>query len=235
VKSWSVSRYRDWLKCNAYFKYKHIDKLPEEKGPAMERGNVVHKQAEDYIQGHLKQLPPDLGKFRKAFNGLRKRHGKDPKAFAIEQNWGFTAKWEATAWDNWSACWLRVKVDLVETQDAGSMALVTDWKTGKYRDNEVADYAENNELYSLATLIKMPKVELVSSQLVFTDAGVIFPPTNSAEIEATLVTRDQLPELVKKWDDKVAPMFRDTRFAPKANPKCVYCSFSASKGGPCKF
>jgi hypothetical protein len=69
--AFSYSRWSLWERCPAAFKYKHIDKLPEPASPAMERGRKIHKEAEDFINGKVVDLPESLARFKTLAEGLR--------------------------------------------------------------------------------------------------------------------------------------------------------------------
>ena len=147
----------------------------------------------------------------------------------VEDNWAFTKNWGPSRWDDWNNCWLRVKLDVAERTD--NKVVITDYKTGKYRPDNVGDYEEQGELYvtgALQVFSVIPDLE-VSSRLVYLDAGRIYPETSLT------YTINDLPKLKKNWEARVKPMFVDKKFAPKPNQFCKWCHFRSSNGGPCKF
>jgi PD-(D/E)XK nuclease superfamily len=226
VKSWSFSRYSDYMKCPAFFKYKHLDKIAEPPNPAMQRGTDIHAMAEKFVKGELKKLPKELELFADDFQRVRGQQEK-----VVEESWAFKSDWSLTTWNDWNGCWLRVKMDLCYVNHEHNVAVPIDHKTGKCRDEEHAKYGEQLELYAIATLLQMPHVDVVSPRLWYLDHGVIFPDPEKEELE---ITRKDLPKLQKKWEKKVAPMFKDTVF--KATPSataCRWCHYRQSNGGPC--
>ena len=218
ITSWSYSRLKTWEQCAQLAKFKYIDKLPEPGSPHLDRGNAVHKQLEDYVQG-FGELPAEL----------RSRHGKELKAmracFAkgiahVEEQWCFTKDWKSTGWFDADA-WCRVKMDYC--RDGGKVVDGVDYKTGKYRPGE---YAGQLLQYCAAMLLMFPQAEEANCKLMFFDVDA--PPTQLK------LKRAYLQQTLNKLNEKVEPMLADTRFAPTPGPLCKWCAFSKTKGGPCK-
>lgn len=214
ITSWSYSRFSVYEKCPAKAKYKFIDKLPDPGNEAMERGNLIHKLAEQYVKGEVKKLPPELSRFKDEFKELKKSKPM------VEESWSFTKDWKQTTWNDWANCAVRIKVDAA-CLDKETLYVI-DHKTGKKREG----YSDQLSLYALAGALIFPAVKKISTQLWFLDSGeVVADEYNAAET----------PELQKEWDRKVKPMLNDKRFVPKPSHECRWCPFSKSKGGPCKF
>jgi len=215
LTSWSYSRYALYTECPAKAKYKFIDKLPEPPAPAMERGNKIHKLAEDYTKGLIKKLPPELKLYKHEFEIL-----KNSKP-VVEESWCFKNDWSETVWNDWAGCWVRIKVDAgcLDEQDL----YVIDHKTGKPREG----YEEQLSLYALAGMLKYPHIKQVHTQLWYLD--------HAQDPVAMTYDIKQREDLRKDWEKRVSPMLNDTRFTPKPSYKCQYCAFSKAKGGPCKF
>jgi len=215
ITSWSYSRYSTYEACPAKAKYKFIDKLPEPGSPAMERGNAIHKLAERYTKGELGKLPTELKLFSDQFKTL-----KNSKP-VVEETWAFTKDWEKTTWNDWNGCAVRIKTDAY-CRD-GNTLYVIDHKTGKQRDG----YEAQLSLYALGAMYNFPDIKTVSTQLWYLDQG------------GDPVTMDygiaDFSKLKKDWDRRTKPMLNDTRFAPNPGNACRWCTFSKSKGGPCKF
>ncbi len=220
VLAWSYSRYADYKQCPARFKYKHLMKLPDPGNAAMERGNVIHKLAEDYVKSKLDKVPPELKGVAAELDFLR-----DNFATAEEQ-WGFTRQWEWIGRTGWFGddVWFRAKTDVRLLYDDDTL-LLGDWKTGKkYFSNE-----EQIELFALAGYRRYPQVTEVDARLWYTDAD---PEDNEIQ---RVYKASELDAVQRDWDKRVVPMFKDRRFAPTPNDKCHWCPFSKAKGGPCKF
>jgi RecB family exonuclease len=227
LTSWSFSRWSDYRKCPAYFRFKHILKTPEPKNAAMDRGTAIHKLAEDYVSGKTAKLAKELGAFKAEFAALKKQ-----KVKVVEENWAFTNKWDLTTWNNWDHCWLRVKLDVAYVHEEHSVVVPIDYKTGKMRAEKNAEYELQLELYGVSALLQMPSVQAASPRLWYIDEGVIYPNPEEREIE---FFRKDVPALKKKWEARVKPMFQDTTFKPTPGDACRWCHYSKSKDGPCKF
>lgn len=235
IIAWSFSRYMDYRKCPLLCKLKHIDKIKEPTNDAMLRGAAIHNLAEDFLKGKLRTLPSELKLFKSTFAELKKQYKKKISGMTVEDTWAFRADWSQTKWDDWAGCWLRIKLDCAHTVEDDTL-IITDWKTGKFREDNIEDYVEQLDLYALAALILMPHIQKVLPRLAYLDFGIIYP-TEGNEI---VYTQADVSRLKKLWAKRVKPMLSDTRFAPKANFGCRWCWFGESKkaaGGPglCKY
>lgn len=234
--SWSFSRYGDYKQCPLKAKLKHLDKINEPPNAAMERGTLIHKLAEDYIKGAGRALPPELKLLSDELKALRKLYAKKtPLKMVVEDNWAFTRDWEETEWNNWAACWVRIKLDCAHFSAEGELT-VTDWKTGRFREEDLASYLEQLELYALSAMLIDDRVLSVRPRLAYTDEGRFFP----APDEPISYTREDIPRLKKLWGARTKAMFADTSFKPTPNSKCRWCWYGQSKksaGGPglCKY
>lgn len=238
--SWSFSRFSDYRQCPQRAAWRHLDKLPEPKSDAMERGAKVHDDAKLYIHGKTKKLPPEFGSFRELINMYRKlwsqRMALGAKGMApvVENDWGFDKDWQQCSTTDWDRCVLRIKVDAGHWEDAETF-IVTDWKTGRVYFGSRAEYVEQLELYALAVLLVYPHCKVVKPRLVYVDADEIFPEPGSKDEAEMTYTRSDLPMLKKRWTQRTKAMLSDTKFAARANEKCKWCHYSAAKNGPCKF
>lgn len=219
VTAWSYSRYSDYKQCPAKFKYKHLMRLPDPGTPAMDRGNQIHKLAEDVIRAKI-DVPPELAGVKDELEFLR-----DMMA-TPEESWGFTKSWNWIGRPGWFGddVWFRAKTDVRLLYDDDELLLI-DWKTGKkYFSNE-----EQIELFALAGLRRFPHATSVDTRLYYTDA-----PPDDNEIRR-VYTPKELEAVQRTWTKNVVPMFRDRKFAPTPNDKCGWCPYSKAKGGPCQF
>ena len=214
IDAWSYSRLTDWELCPLKAKLKHVDRMKEPGSAAMERGSLIHKLAEDYANGAVKKLPPELLKFEKEFALLKKLNP------TCEEQWAFTREWGFTGW--FDGPWLRVKIDAFCTDKKVETMRVIDHKTGKVKE----DHEDQLSLYATASFSKYPSLQTVTSELWYLDDG------QKKELD---FTRDQLPELKEFWEGRVRPMFEDRRFPANPNRLCQWCFFRKSNGGPCKF
>ncbi len=230
ITAWSFSRYMDYRKCPAKARYKHLLRLPEPSNAAMERGNTIHKMAEDYIKGKIRVMPFELTKFKALFVSLKALYKKKLSNMTVEDTWAFTKDWVQTRYDDWANCWVRIKLDCASFKDKDPDTLIIrDWKTGKFREEQNADYVEQLELYVVGAMYTHKHVKTAIPQLVYLDQGTIYPTT------PTIYTRKDLPMLVKTWEARIKPMLSDTVFAPRPSDECRWCHYSKAKGGPCQF
>lgn len=232
LTSWSFSRYSVYKECPLKAKLKFIDKLPEPGNAAMERGNLIHKEAESYIKGELRNLPNTLAKFKDLFRQL-KAHYKKLTTMVVEDTWAFTATWTQTQWNDWAGCAVRIKTDCawITKRKDGLVMEVVDWKTGKFRAEKNEEYLEQLELYALAALILNHDLDAVEPRLVYLDLEVVFPP----EDEPIRYTHADVPRLKQLWAARVKPMLTDTKFQARPNNNCRFCHYRKSNGGPCKY
>lgn len=230
IKAWSFSRHGDYELCPAKAKYKHVLRLPEPGNAAMDRGNMIHKQAELYIKGQQDVLVPELVKFSVLFKQLRAKYKKKLSNMAVEDTWAFTKDWVQTVYNDWANCWLRIKVDCAEHENPTTI-IVSDWKSGKFRPEQHESYLKQLELYALGALRIYAHAKIVKPRLVYTDIGEIYPKKS----EPLIFTRKQLPMLTKTWEDRVEPMLNDTVFAPRPSDQCRWCHYRKNNGGPCQF
>lgn len=219
VTAWSYSRWSDYDKCPLFFKLKHLDKLPTQGSPAMDRGNVIHKLSEDFALGKIKKLPTELKNYAEKF-----AHLKALKPM-VEQQWGFKSDWTHTGRQGWFGddVWFRAKADAFAVYEDNTGDLI-DHKTGKkYETNK-----DQVELFALAGFMRLPQLTHITARLWYLD----LPEKEEVVLE---FPRSEVPRIQKEWNGRVRPMFNDRKFPPKPNDKCHWCDFSVRKGGPCKF
>ena len=235
LTSWSFSRYSSYKKCPLSFKLSALDKINEPKNAAMQRGADIHELAEKYLRGEITRLPVELKAFSDEFKKIKALYKKKTSGTVVEDNWSFTKDWDRTEWNNWTKCWLRVKLDAAHFEEDGVM-IISDWKTGKLRKENHAEYLEQLELYALSALLLNPHLIEVRPRLVYLDQGEIYPDPS----EPIVYAQKDVAKLKKTWEKRVKPMFSDRIFAPRANSLCRFCFYGQSgkaKGGPglCKF
>jgi len=242
IKSWSWSRYADYTQCPRRAKLKHVDRHKEPGSKAMDRGAEVHDLISSFIKGKTKTLEPPTGEGKnfwlhwiKELKTYRAAFKKKNNGMTVEDDWAFTKDWERCRWDDWHRCWVRIKLDLAHPVNTTEL-VITDWKTGRDREEEKVQYTRQLELYALAALILHPNVTTVYPRLAFIDAETTFPTTR----DALMFTKDDIPKLKKEWAKRTKPMFLDDIFPAKPSMKCRWCWFGQAKkpeGGPglCEF
>lgn len=248
IKAWSFSRYNLYTQCPAKAKYEFIDKLKEPKSEAMARGAKLHDDAEAYEKGKRKTNPfksepakSELLRVRKLWR-QRAKLALAGQAPIVEDMWSFTREWSETTWNDWTGCWVRIKLDAAVWLDEETLE-VTDWKSGKFHEDQNQQYLEQLDLYALGAFLKFEHLLKVLPRLVYVDAGVIFPDP----AKPIVYTRDDLPRLKKRWEGRTKKMLADRLFSPRPGWYCQGCYFNHSTkygwgknkkpkpAGPCKF
>lgn len=239
-KSWSYTRLSDYERCPAFANYKHLLKLPEPKGAAMQRGADIAQATEDWFKGTRRTMPTELKPLGDVYKILKK-----DKTVQAEANWGFTKDWEPCSSTDWNRCWLRMKIDILTVEGADKQNLnaktlnLYDSKTGKYNAYAVAGYEDQLNLYATGGVVMFPTVQDINVRLLFSDLGIMHP-----RAEPKVYTNKEAQAQRKVWERRVKPMFNDTRFTPKPGPYCSWCPFSKNYKdretgvpipGPCKY
>lgn len=221
--AWSNSRLGSYETCPLKCKLENLDKIQSPKSPAMERGSEIHTKAEQFLKGTPPRMPIELKLFSAQLTKLKAKRKKDAASVVVEDQWGFTNKWEPCAWNDWANCWLRVKLDCAER--VGNTVTIIDFKTGKFRMDNLQDYTIQLELYAVAALAMygalIPDI-VVRPQLWYLDHGITYPRPMDPQLEYTM---KDFPRLKKAWEARVKPMLNDTTFAPKPNKYCYACWF----------
>lgn len=228
ITAWSYSRYSDYQKCPKKSFFKIIQKLQEPSNPAMERGNTIHKLAENYIKGMNRLVPLELKKYASLFRILKESYKKKLTGTTVEETFAFTKDWVLTRWDDWPNCQVRIKIDCATMPDHETLKIY-DWKTGKFRPEMNDDYMQQLELYVVGGFYKYKHIKQIVPKLVYLDLGKEHPEQDR------VFKRKELPMLTKKWEQRVKPMLNDTVFAPRPSHECHWCHFRKSNGGPCQY
>jgi hypothetical protein len=222
--AWSYSRLYDHEDCALKARFKHLDKLKEPGGPALERGARIDKLAENYSVGRISTLPEELKLFKQEFALLRKLK----RLLNPQQNLALTKLWKQTDWFG-ADVWVRIKMDVWYDDLKKGVRRVIDYKTGKIRDEN----QDQLDLYAVgASAVASPAIELIKTELWYLDQG---------EVREREFTRPQADALRTPWEKRVAPMLADTKFKPNPGNACRWCFFGQTakreKGGPglCRF
>jgi len=220
--SWSYSKLLDFEQCKLRYKLKHIDRVPEEKSPAADRGTAIHGMAEDFILGNTKSLPTELLKFSDDFSALRNRYSNG--LVSVEGEWGFDKDWQPTVY---KTAWLRMKADAVAFNKERTEAIVIDFKTGRKFGNEIK-HGNQVQLYALASAILNPTVQKFILELWYLDKD---------ELTTNTYTRKQAMSFVKQFDKrakKIDAAHKSSVFEPNPNQvSCQWCAYGPQKGNQC--
>jgi len=219
---WSYSRLTDYERC-AFRAYEvHVLKNKEEfKGPAMERGQAIHKLAEDYVlnrvAGGRRKLARELTLYKDDFANVIKRSVGLPRT---ELKFGITRDWKPTEFFGRDV-WGRGVWDLVVLDDRG--VRVIDHKTGRI----YPETSDQLRFYAAAALAATPAAPTARAEAWHLDQ----PPQVGLHV-FTLTRADGL-RMQKSFDQRVMRMEKDKRMLATVNAKCRWCHLAKSKGGPC--
>lgn len=220
--AWSFSKLLDYQQCKLRYKYKHVDRVPEEKSPAADRGTAIHQMAEDFVVGKIGSLPTELLKFSDDFCAMRARYSNG--LVENEQEWGFDRDWMPTAY---KTAWLRMKADAVAFNARRTESIVVDYKTGRKFGNELK-HGFQVQLYSLAVAIRNPTVEKIIAELWYIDKD---------ELTTVTYNRKQALSFLKTFDKHASAIDASHKsgvFEPSPSiTACQWCAYGPQKGNQC--
>jgi hypothetical protein len=220
IRSGSYSKLTDFEQCPLKAKLKHVDRIPEEKAPAAERGTMIHDLAENFVRGNINTLPKELAKFSDEFLSLRTQFSSGN--VSLEGEWGFDKDWNVT---EYKTAWLRMKLD-ARAHVSKTKAVVVDYKTGKRFGNELK-HGEQTLLYGIAEVLREPQIEEVTVELWYLDVD---------ELHAQTFTRDKILKYLPVFEKRLKALTTATKFPPRPNIfSCKYCPFGPAKGGQCQY
>lgn len=212
--TWSYSKYSKFKQCAFSYDCKYNKKLPEPKGPGMQRGIDIHELGENYLLGKLKKVPGE-------YNKVAKEMRKFKKLDAIpEMSIGLTRDFEETEFFA-SDVWFRGKLD-VTVYKSNDVINITDLKTGKIREGE---YDDQLEIYGLVAH-SIYDVEVINTNLLFIDQG--------QTVDGKPFHISQYENVKKKWIKKINAMEKTKTFRPNPSWLCRYCHYRKDNGGPCE-
>ena len=221
LDAWSISRYVDWDECAARIAYRHVDKLPTSASKSAHRGTDMHITAHRYVN-EGGRLPAIFKDFKDEFAELRAAVRSRSLEVLTEEQWAFTQDWTETEWFAKDPKMGRVTLDAAVLNRKEERATIIDYKSGRSHEW----HALQLEVYAIAAFSRYDWVQEARGEIWYIDHG------NVAEHD---FSRDQLSELIEQWHDRLAPFFKDQRFAPRPGPYCRWCPYSKDKGGPCRY
>lgn len=228
ITAWSYSRLAVYRKCPRQFKYKFVDKLPEPKSPAMQRGTDVHLMLQNYVEGKTKKFPvmppkadgtgggPVSAEIRKLYDRLRKAKANCELEYATD------SKWAPTSWFD-RGTWTRAKLDVELHLPKEEAAEVIDTKTGK---EDAGPHGEQLEIYAVIEWAHRPLLREVRAAMAYVDIGKVTWAVFT-DPEKTV------PRLRKKWETMARPVLKDRTYKATPSGECRWCPFSGRRGGPC--
>ena len=228
VKQWSFSRLVNFENCP----YKvYLASVEKKKGPVRdddhpaERGNKIHKIAEDFVAGKSNATCKEMKgeTFAEDFEILKEEKAKGN--VEVEGDWGFDINWEQTGW--WDKdVWARIKLDVFRRIDK-TTARVIDHKTGKKFGNEVK-HTQQAQLYMVGSFLRYPELEMIETEFWYLDQNTKMRKT---------YTRNKLPLYLKKFTERALRLTTCTDWKAKPNKmNCKYCDFGLENGtGECPY
>lgn len=213
----SYSRLSTFEQCPLKAKYKYIDKLPEPPFKAAERGIKIHLDAENYVLGKLKKITKELRPFKKLLDTTKKAKFK-----SVEGKWSFDINWNVV---NWFSKITHMRVILDALSITKTEIIVDDYKTGRIYDS----HADQMDIYAGSTNEKFPVKEFPQKKIV---TRTIYIDQN--EVVEYEYSREAALHQRLELDSRIERVRKMKRFFARPGYYCSYCSFSRSKGGPCK-
>ena len=209
---WSFSQYKQFTTCPKKIGYRRKG-VYEPYNPAMKRGNLLHKDAEDYLNGVHQKIPATLSNFKEEFDELRAKEAQAEVDVAVDEFWN------PVAWKSKDA-WLRYKVDARVEEEDGSTTVI-DFKTGRIYMN---DHEEQLELYALSE-IRLHGTERVRGEAWYFDQD---------HIESYVdITQADVDEIEARWRQRAKALLSETEFRALPGKHCSWCGYNAARGGPC--
>lgn len=220
LKSWSYSKWSMFNQCKYKFKEVHLKGNYGPAGPAADRGNAIHKVAEQFILNNITGMPKEIACFDREFKELRRRVKKGI-GFG-EQEWAHDKDWRPTAWKG-PKTWVRGKCDyhgVDETED-GVVIDIVDYKTGRM-------YSSHEKQAKLYGVMGMHRYQDVVG------AHVEFWYLDQDEITEFDFSLGDLKKLNTFWTNQGRKMMEAKAFPKEPGDHCRYCHLRDNKLGTCK-
>lgn len=210
----SWSSLEKFEQCPRAWKHKYLDRLPDPKGPALERGIRVHEALEVALK--TKDAAPTFGGgWLASIVELYRSFGAEAEqSYYVDRDWNEISPDPIKFMPD--GTYTMAKLDVLSTRDG----FFADWKTGKvYADK----HEQQAELYA-TVLAKVTGRKRWDVDLVYVDQGIHEPL--AFEI-------DDVDDAIARWDARARPLFEATEFPKKPSKLCDWCAFRRDKGGPC--
>lgn len=226
----SHSRLSDFNQCPLKFKLKYIEKAPnfqmkqEDKSIHLVRGDNVHKALEAYLikrkAGQENIAPstlPEVEQTRPLIERYIKMFGIDN--VHPEAQVSINSEWQQVEWFD-KKSYYRAILDLIAR--AGNIALIGDYKTGRFKDYAPANGYGQLELSS-AIALSIFDVDEVKTIYLYVDHK------KTIQKQYTRADKNRLVDHFTAEHDKVNS---EKNFDPTSNEFCTYCESTKSQ---CKF
>lgn len=230
--STSFSRASDYEKCPQFFKFRHIDKIPD---PApdlfdkhgnkierpMEKGIRIHTLAEHYVQNKHMALPDELQYFEQEFNTLRKMYAAG--VMTPEQRFAFDNDWQQCSYRDWDNARYRAVIDIL-AQLSDTRVLICDIKTGKKQGNEIKHHEQCME-YAVCVALTDPEVQIFDVEIWYTGQP------HDRKMRKQFTRREVLRGFQRMKERHAAVL--DARVFPvkPSRHACMFCPYKAGTVG----
>ena len=228
IKFWSYSALTQFEKCPYSLQLSRIDKVPgppRNEDHPLERGNRIHKAAEQYVMGEGPMVK-ELVKFGEEFERLKEAYPGG--TVMVEESWWFKSDWSVAerGWDDPDK-WCIVKCDVAEWTSDTHMD-IKDWKSGKSWGKEIS-HGQQMQLYAIAGFMRYPALNSLRVQLGYLDEK---PPFRSKTY-----VRHQVAEITPRFAARGTKLVEAQHFPPKANrSSCRFCEYGPTNGtGACPY
>lgn len=214
MRHWTPSKLKDYEKCPSFYEGRHILRLPEKESDALKRGNDIHSLLEVHVTTKGSKLPKALGLWKEELDAVI---AAQP---IVEQMWSYGPEWAVEG----SPLWARMKLDVFYAMVVGKKhhGKVIDYKTGRI----YPEHKDQLEQYAVASFHRYPTISEIQVELWYIDQN---------DITEKAYTRDQLPELTKKWTERANRLVTADQFPPTpSDDACKWCPRHRKKGGDCK-
>lgn len=226
ITAWSFSLLKNFEACPYRVYLANVEKSPQppvnDPDHPLIRGDRLHKEAEAFIKG-TGPLTRGLRRFKARLEELAEKYPEG--TIECEQRWGFDKEWNEVDFFS-DDCWARVICDVVEHHPNLTLE-VGDWKSGKSFGNEVK-HMQQQQLYGLTAMMRYPEVTHVKTTMDYLDEG---------KTKASKYTRDVLPQLLGRWEQRARKLTEALVFPAKPNRgNCKFCPYGVNVGtGACPY
>lgn len=202
-------------RCGAAHYYRYDERIPSVTGVAAQRGKRLHTAAERFLNGEIDadHLPVEFWRLKEWIVMLKAAGAQTEKIVRIND------AWELCPED--SESWI-VIIDIVYFDPSTKTIYIFDLKSGKAYDS----HADQLQLYATVMLATHAQYDAVEVAAVYLDTG--------QQLYQTRYTRETLPELRKTWAARRAKEQSGDRRPNPSFYACRFCSYAASRGGPCE-
>lgn len=218
VPTWSFSALKTFEECPYRIYLSKVEKHKETSSEAAERGTMLHDLAEDYIRGKVgDEVPSELRKLEMQYHALYEAYQQQPDQFELEENWGFTDRWETTGFFD-DDVWCRMKLDVFRKHDTS--AHIVDHKSGRKFGNELK-HSDQGLQYAVGAFMRYPELEYVQVEFYYFDKGEVLPKNYTRERAMMFLPRIEqrafaLTNATEEELTRPKPSKNNCRFCPHA-------------------